>query len=434
MTRNWSVRAPARWLAMLAILALMTGVMATSVMAAPSFTFTPDDQGANDEPGQKDLTAQSAAFDGSTFYTAWKWDDTSWSGNNTGDACSLFDTDNDGNVNYAVCATIGGQTPVLKSVTVYSCSDGRPDRCTNPVLLRTYLPTTTTPAPCEITRSIPGQFQGDPSDTLAVCNISRIASDLSRPELNSGTLLNTCSYPSREPNSDPSDCVLTVAAVPTTTATQVKKSSDNSDIVNDTSVAIGTVVYDTATLGGQTATAGGMVSYFYLKQTTTTPTCTGGTSLGSVTVFNGIVPPSATKTLDAAGTYEFWAVYSGDGVITGSTSPCGSETVIVVRNAVGIGTAQSFVPNDTATLTGSTSGATGTITFKLYPPSDTTSCTGTNVVFSQTVSVANGTASTNNTIAVTDEGTYKWLVVYSGDDNNAPVTSACGDEYFTLQN
>ena len=72
-----------RWLALLAIVMLASSLLVTSAIAAPSFTFQGDDQGANDEPGQKDLTAQSSAVDSSApnhFYTAWKWDDTSWSG------------------------------------------------------------------------------------------------------------------------------------------------------------------------------------------------------------------------------------------------------------------------------------------------------------------------------------------------------------------
>ena len=56
-------RAKPRWLAALITLVLGILVLATSVLAAPNFTFVGDDEGANDEPGQKDLTAQSSAFD-----------------------------------------------------------------------------------------------------------------------------------------------------------------------------------------------------------------------------------------------------------------------------------------------------------------------------------------------------------------------------------
>ena len=39
---------------------------------------------------------------------SWNWDTIGFSGANTGDACSLFDTDADGKVNFAVCVTIEG--------------------------------------------------------------------------------------------------------------------------------------------------------------------------------------------------------------------------------------------------------------------------------------------------------------------------------------
>jgi hypothetical protein len=527
---------------MLAVLALITGLMATSVLATATFNFVPDDRGANDEPGQKDLTAQASAFDTDNghFLSAWKWDDTAWSGGNTGDGCSLFSTDGDTNVDYAVCATIGGKPLALISTTVYSCSDQKPDRCTNPQLLSTSTQF------CTINSPVTGAFGG--TDTQATCDISAIATALRLPALNNATLLNTCSYPSREPNSDPSDCVLTVAPdQTTTTSTQVKSTAGN--ISDGGSAAIGSSAYDTASLSGNTATAGGTVT-FYVEKGDALCTISGATSLGAKTVTNGIVPSSDTYTFATAGTYEFWAVYSGSTGNTGSTSTCLSETVIVGRNATttstqvkstagnisdggsaaigssaydtaslsgntataggtvtfyvekgdalctisgatslgtttvtggvvadsgsytfatagtyefwavysgddnnatstslcgsetvivnpnisGISTAQRLVPNDTATLTGLTANAGGTITFTLYPPSNSNCDAAGDKVFSQEVTVASGSATTTNAAAVTAEGTYKWVVVYSGDVNNAGVTSACGTESFVLDN
>src|SRR5689334_15579252 len=63
---------------------------------------TNDLQGPDDEPGQKDLNqfcASGSCGTGSSF--SWNFDDTAWSGGNTGDSCMLFDTDNDGNANRA---------------------------------------------------------------------------------------------------------------------------------------------------------------------------------------------------------------------------------------------------------------------------------------------------------------------------------------------
>ncbi len=59
-----------------------------------------DTAGANDEPGQKDLTKLCVDYAGAptTVSTTWNWDQLGTSGNNTMDACSLFDTDGDGNI------------------------------------------------------------------------------------------------------------------------------------------------------------------------------------------------------------------------------------------------------------------------------------------------------------------------------------------------
>ena len=54
---------------------------------------TTDVDGNDDEPGQKDMS--EFCFEGALpggFSLSWNLDDTQWSGNNTGDACALFDS------------------------------------------------------------------------------------------------------------------------------------------------------------------------------------------------------------------------------------------------------------------------------------------------------------------------------------------------------
>src|SRR6185503_20436962 len=67
-----------------------------------------DQQGPDDLPGQKDLTrfcaggpacATSGLPPSAGAQVVWQFDDTAWSGMNTGDACVLYDTDGDGNAN-----------------------------------------------------------------------------------------------------------------------------------------------------------------------------------------------------------------------------------------------------------------------------------------------------------------------------------------------
>jgi hypothetical protein len=170
----------------------------------PTFTFVNDENGADDQPGQKDLSAHAVANPPGNLWVSWKWDVTSLSGGNTGDACALFDTDADSRVNFAICVTIAGNPAVQSGVSprVYTCGDGKVDRCTS-----TYTQISPINSSC-LTRTT-GTNTDDPfhsgqRDTVAVCHID--LADVG----GAGTtqLINTCSYPSQQPTSAPSDCVL----------------------------------------------------------------------------------------------------------------------------------------------------------------------------------------------------------------------------------
>lgn len=197
-------------------------------------------------------------------------------------------------------------------------------------------------------------------------------------------------------------------------------------------VNIGDTVYDTSVLTGATATAGGTVKYSAYAGANT---CSGTDLLNStVTVTNGLVPQSANFVPLNAGTYSFQAVYSGDADNNGASSVCLTEQLVVNQNNPGLSTAQDLLPNDDATISGATSNAGGNITFKLFAPTDAT-CSGV-PAYSQTVPVSgNGTyETTNTTFHALAEGTWRWLVVYSGDANNDGETEACGVENFTITN
>ena len=89
-----------------------------------------DPEGVDDEPGQKDLNMVEIIYvDGILTNTNWNWDNTTWSGANTGDACGLFDSDNDGYADYALCVTVGGAPAGQPDARLYSCGDTRADRC-----------------------------------------------------------------------------------------------------------------------------------------------------------------------------------------------------------------------------------------------------------------------------------------------------------------
>jgi hypothetical protein len=155
---------------------------------------------------------------------------------------------------------------------------------------------------------------------------------------------------------------------------------------------------------------------------------------GVATVTNGVVGDSDPVSFDAAGDYYWQAVYGGDTNNASATSTCTEEHLVVIPNSPGGTTAQSLIPNDSGTITGATASAGGTFTFKLFSPSDAT-CSGTPAL-QQTVDVnGNGTYSTtNSTFVATSQGTWRWLVSYSGDSNNNGFTISCGAERFTIAN
>ncbi len=66
---------------------------------------------------------------------------------------------------------------------------------------------------------------------------------------------------------------------------------------------------------------------------------------------------------------------------------------------------------------------TGTITFRLYGPGDT-SCSSP--VFTTTTTVSGTGSDDSSAYATRSAGTYNWIAAYSGDANNNPVSTPCG--------
>ncbi len=282
----------------------------------------------NDEAGQRDLTQfcvdpgeENSPYE---LHSKWNWDEVNgFAGGNTGDGCTLYDTDDDGNANYAVCVSITDGSPpgtcsdngatcdadndcnmgakcilaeqlASDSPRLFLCDDEKPDRCTEPDLQinqcrdangntpsqpdtcrtdadctnanfptcglgvcqdnlgeRTNAPCvvdgdcgtgetcdTTTMGPyqtqCEVNissddpfdaASFPLKGPGDayPKDTEALCWI-----DLQDFNGTDASLIDACSYPSREANSAPADCILFSAC------TIDADCNDSNECTNDT--------------------------------------------------------------------------------------------------------------------------------------------------------------------------------------------------------
>lgn len=185
-----------------AAVAQLVQIAAITIGELATATYDPaDEQGANDEPGQKDLTKLwSWSPSNGTLKIGWNWDETAWEGDNTGDACALFDTDDDTYADFAVCVTVG-EDPAVQldaSPRVYTCA---PAKSTTRCFDATIVPNATTD--CDVDQTATNPFDGG-DDTTAVCtvNLGEVGGALE------STLTNVCSYPSQIPNSDPSDCVL----------------------------------------------------------------------------------------------------------------------------------------------------------------------------------------------------------------------------------
>src|SRR5207245_3863533 len=167
-----------------------------------------------------------------------------------------------------------------------------------------------------------------------------------------------------------------------TPATTLKNAADNSMIVVGDSVALGTSVYDTSTVGPQvdSKVITGTVTYNFFKNgdCSLTPFSTEQVNLSG-----GLVPNSTATGGLGAGSYAFQAVYSGDNNYIGSTSSCenfsvnkaDTSTSTALRNAADnspIAVGSSLTPNnsvyDTSTV-GTQVGSltiTGNVTYSFF--------------------------------------------------------------------
>ena len=200
-------------------------------------------------------------------------------------------------------------------------------------------------------------------------------------------------------------------------------------------------MHDSATLTAATADAGGTVEYAFYSSlsacnagTFATP---GGTSLGTKTVTNGVVPNSdSTGPINAAGTYYFRAFYSGDDNNNGASSACADEALVVSPNAPTIATLLSNLGpvaigtsvHDSATLTGATADAGGTVKYAFYSSlsgcnAGTFATPGGTSLGTKTVT-AGVVPDSDPTGAINAAGTYYFRAFYSGDPNNNGASPA----------
>ena len=224
-------------------------------------------------------------------------------------------------------------------------------------------------------------------------------------------------------------------------------------VASPSQITLGQSVTDTATLSGTTGDVTGTVKFFVCFSASSNPDCTfGGDQAGTarplVVGQSQSTAQSDPFTPLATGFYCFRGEYTPDafapyspGTHTDQTLECFHvvpPTTSLTTDAGGpftIGAGGTVSLTDTATLSGGTANATGTISFKLYGPDPTPAdpsddCVAGKLVgsASATVNGADGDQYTSSpAISVSAAGTYHWTASYtSGDANNSDSSSACG--------
>jgi hypothetical protein len=189
------------------------------------------------------------------------------------------------------------------------------------------------------------------------------------------------------------------------------------------------------TIGGQ-ATVNGQVAYGYQPSGAVTvsffapndPGCSSAVATSDAAIRpDGTFDTAFTPT--SVGLWRMTASYAGDGFNNPYATWCGSMTVDVSKASPGVFPAASPTTAATGsrlqgfTLVQGGYQPAGRVAFRLYRPDDPT-CAGL-PAYIEEASVVSGAASTATGFVVPSEGTWRWQVVYLGDENNNGGTSGC---------
>jgi hypothetical protein len=132
-----------------------------------------------------------------------------------------------------------------------------------------------------------------------------------------------------------------------------------------------------------------------------------------------VTTSAATASIAMAGGGTVDCTYTNHTNLSPSISTTLSAETITVGGTV----------HDSATLTGATANAGGTVTYKVYT-NDT--CDSAEPIDGGTKTVTNGVIPDSDPVTFNSAGDYYWQAVYSGDANNTGATSLCTSEHLVV--
>ena len=205
--------------------------------------------------------------------------------------------------------------------------------------------------------------------------------------------------------------------------------------VEQTHANVGARLNDTATLANTTTLDGsGFIRFtLYAPGDTTCSSPVSSELDGDITSDGPANSEGGIFIAHEVGVYQWIAAFTGNSSNSPATTACGDEPVTITPDATitTIASPSSGAPGtrlqDTATLMDtSTLTGTGSILFSLYAPN--TFCTL--LLYTETVAdvTSDGPLGTTVGYGATLAGTYEWTAAFSGDANNTPAATTCGDE------
>jgi hypothetical protein len=132
-----------------------------------------------------------------------------------------------------------------------------------------------------------------------------------------------------------------------------------------------------------------------------------------------VTTSAATASIAMAGGGTVDCTYTNHTNLSPTISTTLSAETITVGGAV----------HDSATLTGATANAGGTVTYKVY---SNATCDSADPIDAGTKTVTNGVVPDSDPVTFNAAGDYYWQAVYSGDANNTGATSLCTSEHLVV--